>query len=282
MAIPIPIYILLATVVATVLLMLALFRIVIARKMSRFRELSEKAQEDERFALLGTVATGLAHEMRTPLSTLTVNLDLLKEEWKNPITDREQRGSKKLSMILNEARRLDNILKDFLRFASGQEMNLQNEDVNSLLREISESSFQQSRKNPVAIKKDFADNLPKVAVDKYLLMQAVANLVLNAQQAMPNGGTIAIRTMRVENDAAIEVADTGIGIAPEIIKRIFNVYFSTKPGGTGLGLPITKRIIEGHGGTIAVRSTPSVGSVFTIRLPVSSSSPHQSASKENA
>jgi len=225
-----------------------------------------RLRDQEQAALVGTIASGLAHEIRNPLSTLRMNLQLLREDWANPITEREQMGRKRIDVLLRETERLESVVSDFVRFASGHALRLEKTDLNLLAGELLDFLAPQAERSKIRLHRQFAPELPKVEIDPNLIRQAILNVLVNAQQVMPAGGDITIRTFENGRFVKLEVADTGPGIPSEHRDRIFNLYFSTKPGGTGLGLPMVKKILEEHQGAVEVRSEPGRGATFTLCL----------------
>lgn len=254
------------------LLVAAATGLVVARmataQRARYMGEARRTREEEQAALMNTLAGGLAHEIRNPLSTISMNLQLLREDWGSPITEREQRSRKKLDVVLREVRRLEDILQEFLAFSAGHKLNLAPVGLNELAGELLDFLVPQADRANIRLRRNFSPALPRVQADANLLRGAVLNLLVNAQQAMPKGGEIEVSTEKNGTHAILRVRDTGDGIAPEHLDKIFHLYFSTKPGGTGLGLPMAKRIVEEHGGTVAVESRPGQGSLFTIRLPL--------------
>lgn len=232
------------------------------------RDQRERRENAERLAFLGILAGGLAHEIKNPLSTLEVNLQLLKEDWQNPTTPRETRSLKKIETLLRETRRLGEILEDFLRFAARHEILLADCDLHEVLDEILDFVAPEQARSRITIAREYDRKLPLVSLDRNLFKQAMLNILINARQAMPNGGRLTVRTAREGELARIEVRDTGVGIAEEDLPHIFKVFFSTKKGGTGLGLPTALRIVEEHDGTIDVESEPGAGACFVLRLPL--------------
>jgi len=239
-----------------------------AARRVRDREEAKRRREEEQAALMNTLAGGLAHEVRNPLSTISMNLQLLREEWTHPITEREQRSRKKLDVVLREVRRLEDIVQEFLAFSAGHKLNRASVALNELAGELLDFLSTQAERSNIRLHRNFLPGLPRVEADANLLRGAILNLLVNAQQAMPRGGEIEVATERNGRDVILKVKDTGDGIPPDHLEKIFHLYFSTKPGGTGLGLPMAKRIVEEHGGSLAVESRPGQGSVFTIRLPL--------------
>jgi signal transduction histidine kinase len=226
---------------------------------------------EEQSALVGTIAAGIAHEIRNPLSTLRMNLQLLREDWENPITEREQKGRKRIDVLLRETERLESVVSDFVRFASGHALRLERTNLNALTGELLDFLAPQAERARIRLVRDFAKDLPPVEVDPNLIRQAILNLLVNAQQVLPSGGEIRIRTRENGRFVKLSVSDNGPGIPDEHRGKIFNLYFSTKPGGTGLGLPMVKKIIEEHRGEIEVDTELNKGTTFTICLTKSAS-----------
>jgi two-component system sensor histidine kinase HydH len=238
---------------------------------SRAEARARAERMDEQVALVGTIASGIAHEIRNPLSTLRMNLQLLREDWADPITEREQKGKKRIDVLLRETGRLDTVVSDFVRFAAGHALQREPADLNILAGELLDFLGPQAERGHVRLVREFARGLPRVEVDVSLLRQSLLNLLVNALQAMPGGGEIVVRTFEDGPFVKVEVRDNGPGIAPENLERIFSLYFSTKPGGTGLGLAMVKKIVEEHGGAVEVRSEPGKGAAFTVCLKRSAS-----------
>ena len=241
---------------------------VLAARRSRSREEHDarRRREEEQSSLVGTIASGLAHEIRNPLSTLRMNLQLLREDWANPITEREQQGRKRIDVLLRETERLENVVSDFVRFAAGHALRLERTDLNALAGELLDFLAPQAERAKIRLHREFAPGLPPVEVDPNLIRQAILNLLVNAQQVMPTGGEITVRTAENGQFVRLSVTDTGPGIPAEHREKIFNLYFSTKPGGTGLGLPMVKKIVEEHHGTVEDESVPRQGATFTLCL----------------
>jgi signal transduction histidine kinase len=233
---------------------------------SKAEEEGRRRREEEQSSLVGTIANGLAHEIRNPLSTLRMNLQLLREDWANPITEREQQGRKRIDVLLRETERLESVVSDFVRFAAGHALRLERTDLNALAGELLDFLAPQAERAKVRLHREFAVALPSVDIDPNLIRQAILNLLVNAQQVMPTGGDLTIRTAENGQFVKLSVADTGPGIPPEHREKIFNLYFSTKPGGSGLGLPMVKKIVEEHHGVVEVESAPREGATFTICL----------------
>ena len=232
----------------------------------RFVLLERRARQAERLAELGTLTGGLAHEIKNPLSTVQLNLQLLEEDL-DPKDPSQQRVLKRLHTVQREAGRLRETLDDFLRFAGKIELDRKPTDVNELLEELVDFFSPQAQLQRVQIRLKKAEQTLVVALDPRLIKQAVLNLMINALQAMPSGGELILSASKVDGEARIDVVDTGAGIAPETAQNIFKAYYSTKRGGTGLGLAISQRIAHEHGGSITVESQLGKGSDFALHLP---------------
>jgi two-component system, NtrC family, sensor histidine kinase HydH len=220
------------------------------------------------YAEIAQLAGGLAHEIRNPLSTLQLNMQLLVEDLQNPETPRERRALQRVERLHHEVQRLHGILENFLRFARIRDLELHPADLNQVVEELRDFYEPHATTKSIVIRTHFAAALPPVMLEPDLFKQALLNLVLNAEQAMSSGGELILTTRRDGPAVVLDVTDTGAGMTDEVRSRIFDAFFSTRPAGSGLGLPTTRKIIEAHGGTIHVQSEPGKGSRFTIRLPI--------------
>lgn len=249
------------------------------RTVRRMRGLADRARAAERLAQLGTLTGGLAHEIRNPLSTLGLNLQLLAESVDHAKLDEPHRGriQRRIKALTEETDRLRNILEDFLRFAGRMRLDRQPVAINELIEQLVDFYAPQAQASGVQLRADLDPRAGSLELDAALLKQALLNLLINATQAMvaaryadqPHGGSteLILRTEAARDHMILHVTDTGPGISPDALEKIFQPYFSTKKDGTGLGLATTRRIVEEHGGTITVHSEPARGSDFTITLP---------------
>ncbi len=259
---------LIGVAITVVIFILAAF-FSIRKAVYRTRDLEKRAMNSERLAFVGTLAGGLAHEIKNPLSTLTINLQLLKEDMQSLPGENNKRALIKVQILQKEVQRLEEILNDFLRFAKGQKLELKNYDINEILDEVVDFVTPEIKQKKILILKSYDAHLPQCRVDGNLIKQAVLNVIINAEQAMENGGELMIRTTAGDKKyIQIDITDTGPGIPRNNIDKVFQVYFSTKKTGTGLGLPTAKRIIEEHKGTISLHSEEGKGTNFSIKLPV--------------
>ncbi len=220
----------------------------------------------DRIELLDPLATGLAHEIKNPLSSLNMNIQLLKEE----LTDlsENKKIQKKIDIIQKESIRLEEILNDFLRFAKRKKPDLCLENVHNILDEIITFLLPEARQGSILIKKNYCKNLPAIKLDRNLIKQVLLNLIINGEQAMPDGGELSVQTSWDKENVQISLTDTGCGISDPNVNKIFDLYYSTKYKGTGLGLATVKQIVEDHGGLISVKTAEGKGSTFTLFLPV--------------
>lgn len=222
----------------------------------------------EQYAEIARLAGALAHEIKNPLSTIRLNMELLAEDLDDPQTPTQRRAAKRVDVVKRECQRLQDLLDDFLNFAKVRRLELKPTDLNAEIEETLELFEPEADAAQVEIVKYLDPELPRVLLDAESFRGAMLNLLINAKQAMPDGGQIVVRTKPVGGRAVLDLIDTGVGIDDYTATRMFEAFFSTKPGGSGLGLPTTGKIIEAHGGRIHVASEVGRGTQFTIELPV--------------
>ena len=230
-------------------------------------------------AFLGAVAGGLVHEFRNPLSTLSLNLQLMEEEWTGESGPRARRTLERIGTLRREVARLEDILDDFLRYAGIRHLDFANADLNRVIDETVRFFAPECTRAAVDLAFYPDHRLPLVRLDERLVKQALMNLLLNAVQAMEGrpASQLIVRT-RLEGDSArVDVIDNGPGIASDFRERVWEVYFSLKKGGTGLGLPTARRIAEEHGGSLVFETAPGKGTDFVLRLPLGGPLPSSSA-----
>ncbi len=216
---------------------------------------------------IARLAGGLAHEIKNPLSTIRLNMELLAEDLEEIDTPTGRRALRKVGTVEKECRRLEELLNDFLDFTRAHRLVLQPADVNHEIRDVLEFFRPKAKESNIEIVEYLASDLPTVPLDRRSFHRALLNLVLNAQQAMPNGGQLMVRTRHGGNDVSIDLVDTGCGMDANTMEHLFDAFYSNKRGGSGLGLPTTRKIIDAHAGRITVQSEPNCGTQFTISLP---------------
>ena len=220
------------------------------------------------YSEIAQLAGGLAHEIRNPLSTMRMNLELLAEEFENPENARDRRALQKIERIHKESVRLQAILEDFLRFARVLDIKPHPSDLNALVEDLRDFCEGQGAAQGVISRTQLDHGLPLIEMDADMFKQALLNLILNAQHAMPDGGELILTTRREDEWVVLDIVDTGVGIPLGEQAKVFDAFYSTRAGGSGLGLPTTRKIIEAHGGAIGLESEPGKGSKFSIRLPI--------------
>ncbi len=232
------------------------------------RRLAARAKGQERLIELGQLVGGLAHEIKNPLSTIHVNLKLLAEDLGRHQDEEHQRLARRLEAVQIEADRVNDVLNDFLRFAGKVELAAATGDLRRVVEELLDFFAPQAEANHVVLRSTLPEAPVRCKIDVNLLKQAILNLMINAVQAMPDGGELLLRLSSQRDSAVIEVIDTGPGISPDELAKVFEVYFSTKSHGSGLGLPTTRRIVREHGGAIRAESELGKGTRFVITLPL--------------
>lgn len=229
---------------------------------------TDRDRLERQYNEIAALAGGLAHEIRNPLSTISLNLELLFEDLETLQDPSTQRMLRKLSTIQKECEHLDEILEAFLQFTRAGELSLESCNIAELIRHFLEFYKPEAEQHQIDIRPHLAADLPLLQLDIRMMRQVLSNLVRNAQQAMPQGGLIEIQTFRRGDRAVLEIIDTGCGIPRAAAGKMFNVFFSTKPAGNGLGLPTVRKIVETHGGTIDCESEPGRGTKMTLTFPI--------------
>ncbi len=249
------------------ILTLALFYVLWLLKRAQMVE--AEAHMADQLAYLGTLASGLAHEIRNPLNSINLNLQMIEEEISS-----EEPNSAETGLLLEgtkqEIRRLDRLATNFLFFARPFEMEKKPLELNQLLREVAELVARECEASQILLESRLAPSSIPLKGDHDLLKQAILNLIVNAQDVLrfkKRGERVITMSSGVESrEAFLKIADNGKGIGPEEAKNLFQLFYSTKRGGTGLGLPIAQRIVESHGGRIEWKNLAEGGTEFTIWL----------------
>jgi signal transduction histidine kinase len=222
----------------------------------------------DQYTEIARLAGGLAHEIKNPLSTIRLNMELLAEDLGEAQTPVQRRAAKRIDIVRRECQRLQSLLDDFLNFAKVRRLHLEPSDLNHQIDDVLDFFAPEAAEAGVEIVRYLDPDLPRVLIDREAFRQALLNLIINAKQAMPDGGQLIVRTASEGDTVALYLIDTGCGMDEHTASRMFETFFSTKPGGSGLGLPTTQKIIAALGGRISVQSEVGRGTQFTIELPV--------------
>jgi signal transduction histidine kinase/HAMP domain-containing protein len=237
--------------------------LVTLRDLESIETIGRQLQVSERLAALGRVTAGVAHEVKNPLNSMRLWLENLKEH----LPPGEEVPRQAVAVLDSEIDRLDSVVKRFLDFMRPQELRLEETRLDELLEEVAGIARPQMQRAGVQLETQYAD-LPLVRIDRALLKQALLNLVLNAVQAMPSSGRLTLGLERRGESAEIRVQDTGQGIALEHRGRVFQLFFTTRPGGSGIGLAIAYKVVQLHDGSIDFDSVVGQGTTFRIELPL--------------
>ena len=222
----------------------------------------------QQYSEIAQLAGALAHEIKNPLSVIRMNMDLLAEDFGEAKDQRDRRALAKVEVVKQQCQRLHNLLNDFLRFARTQNLELTPGDLNEVMGRVLRFVAPQADEQRVEVINYLANDLPGILLDDETLYAALLNLTLNALQAMPDGGTFTVRTRESRFGVALDLIDTGCGMNDETARHMFEPFYTTKDGGSGLGLPLAQKIIAAHGGRIDVQSESGRGTKFTLEFPV--------------
>ena len=228
------------------------------------RKLGRELQTADRLAAISRVSSGVAHEVKNPLNAILLHVEVAKSKLAHGDTE----VSPQMEIISREILRLDSVVKTFLDFTRPVELKLATVPLQELMGEIVELARPQADASRIRVSVEQQAEGTEVRVDRDLLKQAVLNVVVNAMQAMPEGGDLRFEAAANEDTAEIRISDTGGGIPPELRDKIFRLYFTTRPEGSGIGLAMTFRIVQLHDGTIDFTSELGKGTTFLIRLPI--------------
>jgi signal transduction histidine kinase len=236
--------------------------LLVSRNLSYLSQVESTLEYSRKLSKLNQLTTSIAHEIKNPLNATAIHLELLRML----VADRPEAGQH-VSVIADQVRRLDEVVQTFMKFTRPEELHLQPVELAGIFERIHSILDAEAAKHGVLLRIDVPPDLPAVDGDPNLLDQAFLNLAINAFQAMPDGGTLRIGARATAGRVVtIEVEDSGIGIAPENLSRIFDLYFTTKPSGSGIGLSLVFRTVQLHNGEIEVQSTVGHGTIFKIQL----------------
>lgn len=256
---------------------------VVARDLAALGEVQSTLRYSRKLAALGRLTAGVAHEVKNPLNAMTIHLELLKGKLAAPrgpvggeglAAGNHGAALEHVSVIGSEIRRLDQVVQGFLKFMRPDDLRLQPVDVCALLEGIARVVEPDAAAAGIKVVCDCSPGVPPVHGDPEPLRQAFFNLALNACQAMPTGGTLRLTAQPASGRrVALTVEDTGVGIPPAHLPRIFDLYFTTKADGSGIGLSMVFRTIQLHDGEVEVQSTPGTGTRFRVLLPEATAGP---------
>ena len=221
----------------------------------------------KRYNELASLAGSLAHEIKNPLSTILMNMELLHEDFETSTDPESRRALKRIETVKQQCVRLETMLNDFLRFTKLSSLELKPGSLNDQINQVLVFFETQAQQQGIEIKRYLDAELPSVNLDSQTLQAALVNLVKNAMEAMPNGGQLVARTRITRQGVALDLIDTGCGMEASELINMFKEFYTSKDGGTGLGLPTAKKIIEAHDARINVQSEVGQGTQFTIEFP---------------
>jgi signal transduction histidine kinase len=238
-----------------------------AAHVHRVHELEKTVSRQERLAALGHLAAEVAHEVRNPLNAISMGLQRIQREFVPGEAEARQEFSDITTVIRNEVTRLNQTIENFLKLARPIKLQLQACHIDGLLKELDTLIKEDAQNRDIQWQVSATSQLSSLLVDRDQLRQALLNLILNALQATPPGGVVSLEADTADGQLCLRLRDTGSGIEPRGIERIFDPYYTTREEGTGLGLAIAQQIVQAHGGRIEVISTAGQGSTFTVWLP---------------
>ena len=216
---------------------------------------------------LAELAGSLAHEIKNPLSVIHMNIDLLSEDLSEDGSPVGRRSLQRIDIVRGQCERMEALLRDFLRYARLRQIDLVPGDLNDQLRQVLRAYDAQAKQSDIEIETFLDPDLPSVRLHSDSLQSALMNLVKNALESMDAGGQLLARTYVTSDSVALDLIDTGCGVDDNTVLHMFEPFYSTKDGGSGLGLPTARKIIEAHGGRIGVQSELGRGTKFTLQFP---------------
>lgn len=232
------------------------------------KKLEYQLLHTERLATIGEMSAKVAHEIRNPLSSISLNTELLYDEISNDNGEKKNDAENLIQSILNEVDTLTEITDEYLRFARFPRLETKPASINNVLIELSKFFNKERLQRGIALKEHYASDLPLILLDTNQIKQAFLNILKNSFEAMPEGGKVSISTRLKDNNIEVNITDTGHGISKDDIQSVFDPFYSAKVNGTGLGLALTMKTVEGHGGDIICKSAIDKGTTMVISFPV--------------
>ncbi len=242
------------------------------RDAESVHKIEDQLELSRRLAALGRLTSGVAHEVKNPINAIVVHLELLRQKMEHP----DANSQRHLDVIGSEIRRLDRVVQTLVDFTRPMDLRLAEIDLRRLLDDVLTLATPDAERHGIHVVRHIADHPLMVKMDPDLVKQAVLNVMINGMQAMAHGGDLTITAFRDDGDVQVEIADEGAGIPPEIQEKIFNLYFTTKKGGTGIGLAMAYRVMQLHNGSMEFATMVGQGTTFKLRFPASESSAHAS------
>ena len=222
---------------------------------------------EKQYAELAQIAGSLAHEIKNPLSVIRMNMELVEEDLEESETPRERRVWTKLQTVHSQCQRLEKLLNDFMKFARLRDLELEIGSLNRQIISVLDMYEAQAQTQSVQMNRYLDPELPAMQLDQETLQGALANLVKNALESMQDGGELTAITRVTPVGIAMDLIDTGCGMSDNTALNMFNAFYTTKPSGSGLGLPMARKVVQAHGGRIDVQSQEEQGTKFTLEFP---------------
>ncbi|MBA61325.1 MAG: ATPase [Planctomycetaceae bacterium] len=235
------------------------------REVERWQERSQLLEKQ--YAELAQIAGSLAHEIKNPLSVIRMNMELVEEDLEESETPRERRVWSKLQTVHSQCQRLEKLLNDFMKFARLRDLDLEIGSLNRQITSVLDLYEAQAKSQSVKINRYLDPELPAMHLDQETLQAALANLIKNALESMDEGGELTAITRVTPVGIAMDLIDTGCGMSDNTALNMFNAFYTTKTTGTGLGLPMARKVVQAHGGRIDVQSQEEQGTKFTLEFP---------------
>ena len=235
------------------------------RELELWQERTQQLQLQ--YSELAQIAGSLAHEIKNPLSVIRMNMELVEEELVDAESPRERRVWTKIQTVHDQCVRLERLLNDFLKFAKLRDLELSVGSLNKQINIVLDMYEAQAQSQNVEIVRYMDPELPAMRMDVETLQAALANLIKNALESMADGGELTVRTHIVPSGIAMDLIDTGCGMSEDTALNMFTAFYTTKPAGSGLGLPMARKVVSAHGGRIGVESEEGHGTKFTLEFP---------------